>query len=38
VNDLEDLPNIGKNIKDHIQEFLETGKVEEFDEETNTSG
>jgi DNA polymerase/3'-5' exonuclease PolX len=39
VNDLEDLPNIGENIKEHIKEFLETGTVKEFeDKQGSTEG
>jgi DNA polymerase/3'-5' exonuclease PolX len=26
------MPTIGQNIKDHIKEFLETGKVKGFEE------
>lgn len=36
---MKDLPTIGQNIKDHIEEFLETGKVQEFLEyETQDKG
>ena len=32
IDDLDEIENIGQNIKDHIREFLETGKVEGFDD------
>ncbi|MDW7733171.1 MAG: DNA polymerase/3'-5' exonuclease PolX, partial [Methanolobus sp.] len=28
---LEDIPGVGRNIADHIIEYLETGKVERFE-------
>lgn len=31
LEDLDDLETLGDNIRDHIREFIETGKVEGFE-------